>query len=179
MCWYTVSLQTEYYLSVVFILQKCCSFESILSALVCVFLTCCPASWGFSRSCFPARTVQNEALLYLQTGDVEDTLQLCTNQNPDLTELTDIKQQGEVTSDLLKQWAAETTHSGLMTAPPHAGMEAKRRETCQGHECAQASWPPMMRVCSCSSGLKLRIPASSDTQTPADLSRTFLSVQNF
>lgn len=39
-----------------------------LDCCVCVFLTCCPGSWGLSRSCFPARTVQKEALLYLQTG---------------------------------------------------------------------------------------------------------------
>lgn len=71
---------------------------------------------------------------------------------------------GEVTSDLLKQWAAETTHSGLMMAPPQAGMEAKRRETCQGHEWAQASWPPMIRVSTSCSGLKARTPASSETQ---------------
>lgn len=45
----------------------------------------------------------------------------------------------DLTSDLLKQWAAERIHSGLMMAPPQAGMVANWRDTCQGQEWAQDS----------------------------------------
>lgn len=66
-----------------------------------------------------------------------------------------------MTSDLLKQWAADMTHSGPMMAPPQAGIEANLNETCQGHECAQASWPPMILDSISCSGTKDRMPDRS------------------
>jgi len=49
-----------------------------------------------------------------------------------------------IITNLLKQWAADTTKSGEMSDPPQAWPPLKRRLTCQGHWPSLEAVPPMI-----------------------------------